>query len=177
MNLSDGRPCETDTDSIFNTYYDKIYSFILLRVKNTHDAEDIASDVFVKVVEKLDTYKPEKAAFSTWIFTIALNEIRMHYRGRRIGYSTDNIEEIADQLNIEDELLNREGLTRLYRAMSGLKDNQRKVLSLRYFGGLSNREVAEILDMSVTNVETVLYRAKIFLKKRLIDCEESDSAA
>ena len=165
MNLND----------IFNSFYNKIYSFTLMRVGNVHDAEDIASDVFVKVAEKLDTYKPEKAAFSTWIFTIALNEIKLYYRGRKPVYSLDDACEVADRFVIDEELLRRDELVCLNHALSELDEKQREVVYLKYFGELPSRRIAEIMDLSETNVGVILHRSKIILKTFLISCKESNS--
>ena len=162
-----------DLENIFNTYYDKIYSFTLLRVGNIQNAEDIASDVFVRVVEKIDTYRPEKAALSTWIFSIAINEIKMYYRGRKVTGSLDELYKLADRLNIEEELLRQDERVHLCQAISELNDRQKNAVLLKYFAGLSNRQVSEIMGLSETNVETILYRAKIILKNSLIKCEES----
>ena len=165
MNLND----------IFNSFYDKIYSFTLMRVGNVHDAEDIASDVFVKVAEKLDTYKPEKAAFSTWIFTIALNDIRKYFRDRKTFYSLDDMFEIVAQFDIEEEFLRRDELVCLSHALSELDEKQREVVHLKYFGELPSRRIAEIMNLSETNVGVILHRSKIFLKTFLISCKKSSS--
>jgi len=155
-------------EGIFNSFYDKIYSFTLLRVGHVHDAEDIASDVFVRVAEKLDTYDSDRGAFSTWIFTVALNEIRMYFRARKAEYSPDDIAELADRFDIEEELLRREEYVMLYKAIDALNDNQKDVVLLKYFGGLTNIKIAEVLDMSESGVGVILYRAKNVLRNSLL---------
>ena len=155
-------------EGIFNSFYDKIYSFTLLRVGHVHDAEDIASDVFAKVAEKLDTYDPDKAAFSTWIFTIALNEIRMYFRARKAECSPADIAELVDRLDIEEELLRREEYVRLYEAVDKLNDSQKDVVLLKYFGGLTNIKIAEVLDLSESGVGVILHRAKNILRNSLL---------
>ena len=163
--------------NIFHSFYNKVYSFTLLRVGNVHDAEDIASDVFVRVAEKLDTYNPEKAAFSTWLFTIALNEIRMYFRARKTGAAPEELEKLADSLDIEEDLLRREEYVLLYKAIDKLNDNQKDAVLLKYFGDLTNIKIAEVLDISESSVGVTLHRAKNILKKSLISCKESDASA
>ena len=160
---------------IFNSYYDKIYSFTLMRVGNIHDAEDITSDVFVKVAEKLDTYKPEVAAFSTWIFTIALNEIKKHYRGNKKNSSIDEALELADQLVIDEDLLRSDERVCLSHAFSELDERQREIVYLKYFGELSSRRISEITGLSEVNVRVVLCRAIKNMKNVFIACNKSDS--
>ena len=155
-------------EGIFDLFYNKIYSFTLLRVGNVHDAEDIVSDVFVRVAEKLDTYDPDKGAFSTWIFTIALNEIRMYFRDRKNNCSLENIAEIADKIDIEEEFIRREDYARLYEAIGKLDDNQKNVVLLKYFGGLTNIKIAEVLGLSESGAGVILHRAKNILRKSLL---------
>jgi len=162
-----------DLIDIFDSFYDKIYSFTLLRVGNVHDAEDLSSDVFVKVVEKLYTYNSEKAAFSTWIFTIALNEIKMHYRRSKKVCSLDDINELAGQLNIEDDLLQHEERVSLLRAIDELDERRKNVVVLKYFSGLSDRQVAEAMKLSEKNVGVILSRTRRILQKRLTGRREA----
>jgi len=152
---------------IFNSYYDKIYSFTLMRVGNIHDAEDITSKVFIKVAENLETYKPELSAFSTWIFTIAINEVKMYYRGRKIEYSIESVAEIADRFVIDEELLRHEERTELLYAIGKLDEKQKQTILLKYFGGLTYRQIAEILGTSESNAGNILQNAREALKKLL----------
>jgi RNA polymerase sigma-70 factor (ECF subfamily) len=160
-------------EEIFNTFYDKIYSFTLMRVGNVHDSEDITSDVFVKVAEKIDTYDPDRAAFSTWIFVIALNEIRMYYRKQKTIYPIDNVSELVSSFDIEENLLKREECIFLYKAIENLDEISKEVVLLRYFADLSTRQIAEITALSETNVDVKIHRAKKKMKDFLISCKES----
>ncbi|MDR2589817.1 MAG: sigma-70 family RNA polymerase sigma factor [Oscillospiraceae bacterium] len=164
-------------EEIFNTFYDKIYSFTLMRVGNVHDSEDITSDVFMKVAEKIDTYNPDKAAFSTWIFVIALNEIRMFYRKRKPIYSIDCISEFVSSFDIEENLLKHEERIFLYKAIENLDEISKEVVLLRYFADLSTKQIAEITALSETNVDVKMHRAKEKIKKYLINCKKSGFAA
>jgi len=152
---------------IFNTYYDKIYSFTLMRVGNVHDAEDITSDVFVKVTDKLETYNPERAAFSTWIFTIAYNEIKMHYRSNKNIWAIESIPEIADRFVIDEELLQKEEKTLLFYEICKLDEKHKNAILLKYFGAMSYSQIAEFLGTSESNVGFILNSARTILKNAL----------
>jgi len=154
MNLTD----------IFNSFYEKIYSFVLFRVGNVQDAEDITSTVFVKVAEKIDMYNPQKGAFSTWIFTIAKNETKTHFRNKKNTVPLDGIGEIVCQFNIEKNLLRQDEYVNLYEAINELNDNQKEALLLKYFGGLSNKEIAKLLELSETNTGFILHSARRILR-------------
>ena len=139
-----------------------------MRVGNVHDAEDITSDVFVKVAEKIHTYNPEKAAFSTWIFTIASNEIKMHYRSNKKECSIENIPEIADRFFIDEGLLCQEEKTQLFCEICKLDEKHKNIILLKYFGSMSYSQIAEFMEISESNVGFILNSARTILKNALI---------
>jgi len=154
---------------IFDYYYDRIYSFTLVRVGNVHDAEDIASNVFVKVTEKQHTYNPAKAAFSTWIFTIAINEIKMFYRKRRKNEcSIESMTELVDQVVLDEDLMRKDERILLFHVINKLDEKQKNAILLKYFGGLSCRQIAEFLGKSESNTGNILQNARTALKKELM---------
>jgi RNA polymerase sigma-70 factor (ECF subfamily) len=147
-------------DEILDSYYDKIYSFALFRVGSVHDAEDIASEVFVKAAEKLNSYKPEKIAFPTWIFAITLNTIRKYYRKKTRCVSIEKFNRVESQTGAEGKLLLQGEQARLYQTVALLKGSQKEAVLLKYLGGLTDAQVAELLKLSQTNIKTILVRAR-----------------
>jgi RNA polymerase sigma-70 factor (ECF subfamily) len=148
-------------EEVFCTFYDKIYSFALMRAGMVHDAEDITADVFLKVAEEIDFYNYEKAAFSTWIFTIALNEIRAFCLKREPRYPVNSLSEFAaQQLTIDEGLLQRKERARLYKAIDRLDERSKEVILLRYFAELPNRRIAEVMGLSEADAMVTLHRAK-----------------
>lgn len=73
-----------DKEKIYREYHGKVYGYILSKIGNPQDAEDIAFEVFLKVYEKLDTYDETKSSLSTWIFTITRNKLTDFYRTRKV---------------------------------------------------------------------------------------------
>ena len=69
----------------YEQYLPKVYRYISYRISDTHTAEDITSAVFEKALNKFKSFSPEKASFSTWIFTIARNTLTDHFRAERQG--------------------------------------------------------------------------------------------
>ena len=155
-------------EEIFNNFYRRIYSFTLMRVCNVHEAEDLTSNVFVKVVEKLDTYNPSIAAFSTWIFTIALNEIRMFYRRNKFLCSLDDINETANQMDIEDSLLLYEERSMLLKAVEELDKRRKNIILLKYFDEMTDRQIADVMNLSEKNIGVILTRTRKDLKNKLL---------
>jgi len=162
-------------EEIFDTYYDRVYSFTLFRVRNVHDAEDIASDVFCKAAQNLHRYRKESAV-STWLISIALNEIKNYYRSRKEHLDLEYAENIPANDKPEDFILADERTQELYAAIKQLDERQRDVVLLRYYGEMNHKEISRLLKLTETNVETILYRAKKNLKNFLEKCEVSVSA-
>lgn len=166
-----------DAEQIFDTYYDRVYRFALLRVQNVHDAENIASDVFLKVVENISRYDETKASPGTWLFAIAANTVRDFYRTRHTLLPLDEIEQqpAADSTeeNPEESVLRNERAKALYAAIARLSEHQRDVVLLRYYGQMSTHEVARCLKLTETNVDTILSRAKKTLRNSPELCEIS----
>lgn len=146
---------------LFNAYYDKVYAFLYARTGNIALAEDLASQTFIKIAEHYKSYQAEKGALSTWIFTIALNEMRSHFRchqGRETA-TLDILAEIPGNADTEADFVRGEERRELLTLLALLDERDYSVVTLKYYGGLSNGEIGRILDLSETNVGTILNRA------------------
>lgn len=159
-------------EDIFDTYYDKIYCFIYVRICNKAIAEDLASQTFLKVAEKINTYNRDLGAISTWIFSIALNEIRSYFRIRKENINFDDLLELSSDADIEKSYSNDEDKMSLITLINSLDERQRSIIALKYYGNLSNKEISKILKISVTNVSTILNRTVKKLKNILLQCDE-----
>lgn len=71
-------------EAIYRDYYQKISYFVIKKVGNDQIAEDIVSDVFLKITSNIDRFDPQKAAVSTWVYTIANNTVLDYYRTRKV---------------------------------------------------------------------------------------------
>jgi len=162
-----------ELEEIFNKYYDRIYSFTLFRVQNAHDAEDIASDVFFKAVKSFGSFNKEKASVSTWLFAIALNEIRTYYRKRRFHLQLDL--DIPARDNVLNSVLANEQAKALGAAIARLHERQRNIILLKYYGQMNNKQIARLLKLTETNVGTILSRSIKILKKYLETCDGFNS--
>ncbi len=164
-------------ERLFDAYYDKVYAFVYARCGNTARAEDLASQTFVKIAENFRSYRSEKGELSTWVFTIALNEMRSFYRRQKETAALDDALELAAPDDIEAEFLRSEAKNELLALLSQLDERSRGVISLKYYGGLSSREIGSILGLSQSNVGTILSRAIQKLIKFLRPCDETAFSA
>lgn len=146
---------------LYDYFFPRVYSYIFAKVKNNDTADDIISTTFEKVFLHLKDYDSEKGAFSTWIFRIAINEMTTFYRKQTASKET-TWEEFFDpadkRATPEQQVVSKEGDRYLLCALEKLPDRERKIVSMKYFMGISNKEIAEALDMTATNVGVVLHR-------------------
>ncbi len=155
---------------LYDYFFPRVYSYIFGKVKNSDQADDIISVTFEKVFVKLDDYDSTKGAFSTWIFRIAINEMNNLFRGqvRRNEAAWEDFFNPADSRNTpEQQMVSDEGDQHLLMAMEMLGEREKKIVSLKYFSGISNKEIAEMMDMTPSNVGVVLHRTLDKLKKML----------
>lgn len=157
---------------LYEKYFPQVYGMIFARLKDVTAADDVVSEIFMKVALNLDSHD-KKYAFSTWLFTIARNTLADYYRRqiRRFEESWDAFLDreapIIDQP--EEKLLASEQTEELLRAVGKLTELQRRIIELKYWSELSNVETAEILGLSASNVGFIHYQAMKRLRAMLAE--------
>jgi RNA polymerase sigma factor (sigma-70 family) len=158
--------------ALYEQFMPKIYRYISFRIRDEHMAQDLTSIVFEKALTKFSGFNPQKASFSTWIFTIARNTVIDHYR----VYKKDeylNSEKItnapADYPSPEDEAIKTENTHRLRVFISRLNKREQEAIILKYSNGMSNREIAEVLNLTETNVGSILCRTVQKLRNSFVE--------
>lgn len=165
--------------TIVEQWQDMVYNTILGIVQNETEAEDLAQDVFIKVFEKIGTFKGD-SKFSTWLYriatTTALDHLRSKKRKKRFGFlqslsgaSGEEKEQIPDFNHPGVSLDNKERAAVLFKAIEELPENQRIAYTLHKLEGLSYRDVSEVLNTTVSAVESLMSRANQNLRKQLED--------
>ena len=163
--------------SIVEQWQDMVYNTILGIVQNETEAEDLAQDVFIKVFEKISTFKGD-SKFSTWLYriatTTALDHLRSKKRKKRFGFlqsltgsSGDEKEQAPDFHHPGISLDNKERAAVLFKAIDSLPENQKSAYTLHKLEGLSYRDVSEVLNTTVSAVESLMSRANQNLRKHL----------
>ena len=154
---------------LIEAYRDGLILFLNTYVHDLDRAEDLAEDVFAKLVVKKPKFKGE-SAFSTWLYAIARNIAldSLSHDNRRVSAAPEDIEHISDSEADAAELyLQGERKAIVHRALGRINAEYRQVIYLSYFEGFSNTEIAAILKKSRRQVEQLLYRAKSALKQEL----------
>ena len=135
-----------DMALIYSQYHTKVMGYIYARLRSRADAEDLCQDVFEKVHLKLDSFDPEKASVSTWIYSITRNSVIDFYRRSRPAAELD--ENLAHDAMVDDDLLNDETLEELAQALAKLPAQLREIVVLRYYDGIPLTEIAKKTGLS-----------------------------
>ena len=157
--------------AIYDLFIAPVYRFVLARVGNPGEAEDIAEEVFLRVIEHIGRFEwQQDVPFSAWIFRIASNQVISHYRkrgARPAGVSTDDFE--VEDTRPGPERLVEHALTmrEVFVACEKLPPLQRQVIALRFGSGLSVRETAEALGKTENNIKVLQHKAIAKLQKLL----------
>ncbi len=138
-----------DVEQVYKQYADKIKVYIRSRVNNPTDVEDLQSEVFLKIQKKAADYDSQKAAISTWVYTIAHNTVIDYYRTNKMADSIDEEREgelvpsaLIEEDKVDVELLNRETLSELAEAMETLSEEERIVIVYHYYDGITLQDIA-----------------------------------
>jgi len=166
---------------IIDKYKNKVANIIHSFCGNSCDYEDIAQTVFIKVFYALNKFKFE-SSFSTWLYRIVINESITLAKKNKHKYNfvpletnngdDDNEASIIDfieakQDNIENKMLQEDTKNIVHNALLKLKENYRAVITLRDIEDFSYEEIANILNISLTQVKIYLFRARTKMKKIL----------
>ena len=154
------------TEIIWKDFHKKLKQFIVMKVRNTDDADDILQDVFIRIHNKIDTLKNSRK-LESWIYQIARNSIIDYYRKKK------NFTEIPESLKEEDTNDNKAAKRispSVIEMINELPYKYKEALLLTEFKGLKQRELAESLGLSLPGAKSRVQRAREQLKEMLLDC-------
>ena len=164
-----------DYSIFYEKYYERVVRYLYGRTENHHDAEDLASQVFMYCYQNWDRYDSQKASQQSWLYMIVRSRWKNYCRDQR-EYS-DNIDDYLGLLSEENDFAEEAAKLDAYRrllfeAIQMLSEQQRKVVVLRYLNELSDKEIAERLCITKTNVRVIAHRAlkrlESILKEKII---------
>jgi RNA polymerase sigma-70 factor (ECF subfamily) len=158
--------------SLIDRYQKYVFTITYNILKNREEAEEAAQDVFIKVYKKLRSFE-RKSKFSTWLYTIAYRT-GLDYQKKK-KYHTRSIDSEESYLQIEDtksknpdQSMHQADLKeKLKAAIEQLKPADASVITLFYLHEKSVQEVAQIMDLTVSNVKTKLHRLREALRQQL----------
>ena len=163
--------------SLFDAHYPRLYAYVRSQVADRETAEDITAVAFERAFSHSESYDPAKGAFATWLFRIARNLVLNHYAAttrKPAHYQLDDVAEIsATDALPEQQLVRQEQNQALLAAISILSERDQEIVYLRFFGHLTNRKIAEVLDLNEKTVSVIILRALQKLKVQLETREAS----
>ncbi|UCC13054.1 MAG: sigma-70 family RNA polymerase sigma factor [candidate division WOR-3 bacterium] len=156
-------------EQIMAKYERAVFNTIYRYIGNYDDVEDIAQEVFLRVWRHAGKFKG-RSKFSTWLYRITANRC-LTYRSKhkQPPISLDNMVEkgmIPDSLKTQTDILQRERVRVIQQALDELPERQRMALVLCQYDGLSYKEIASAMKVSVSSVESLIFRARTALRKR-----------
>jgi RNA polymerase sigma-70 factor (ECF subfamily) len=157
---------------LYEQFMPKVYRYINFRIRDEDISQDLTSTVFQKALSKFSGFNPHKASFSTWIFTITRNTVIDYYRvHKKYEHSESRILEYtaAQSPSPEEEVIRTEYTQKLRVFLSRLKKREQDVIILKYSNGMSNREIAEALDLTESNVGSILCRTIRKLRNSFVE--------
>ena len=147
-------------DRLSRRHLDRAYGVALRMTGSRADAQDVVQDVFLRLWQRPDAWRPGQAQFSTWLYRVVVNRC-LDLKRRPRGTDLDSVEEPQDpDANAEDSLLDAERSRALDSAVNQLPERQKAAIVLTYTAGLRNAEAASAMDISVKAFEALLVRAK-----------------
>lgn len=156
---------ELQKEDIYRDYHSKVFGYLVSRVNDHHVAEDLTSDIFVKIYEKFDSFDQRKASLSTWIYTIARNTLIDHYRTQRVFEEVP--ETLSDGYSVEDEICSGEMLEELVKALEALDKRERDIIILRFYSGKTLKEIAAKMGISYAYIKVLQNKALEKMRKYL----------
>jgi RNA polymerase sigma-70 factor, ECF subfamily len=153
--------------SFYEQWFDRVYNFARARTGSGTRADEIASDVFARVLDSWDSYDPKKGQRSTWLFAIAFRSVADHFRSesRRKWSPLELFADRAQEPGPAQAAERGDEESRLAAALAGLDERAREVVSLKFFSGLRNREIAKLAGLTESNVAVILFRSIRLLRK------------
>ena len=165
-------------EKLYHEYKTLVFNVALNYLQNVEDAEEITQDVFVKVYNSLDNFY-QKSSYKTWIYRITINQCLDYIKQKNsqkrffiFGKKSQNEQEYLNTSTFEHPgilMENKEEAAILFEIINTLTENQKTAFLLSKLDGLSNTEISEIMQLSISSVESLVFRAKATLQEKLAE--------
>ncbi len=156
-------------EELYLIHFDRIYSYLHMSVGNRHDAEDLTTQTFLKMLESIKRFRWQSAPFSAWLFRIAHNLAMDHFRARRRWQPEEEVPEPPGEEEPSAEMQAMQSLGRqsMLDLIENLSPEQQQVLTLKFVFNFPNGDVATILGKTEGAVKSLQHRALVSLQKQI----------
>ena len=154
-------------EELYLVHFDRIYSYLHMSVGNRHDAEDLTTQTFLKMLESVGKFRWRSAPFSAWLFRIAHNLAMDHFRANRRWQPEEEVPEPdpGEGSAAEEEALESIGRRSMLELIENLSHEQQQVLTLKFVFNFPNADVATILNKTEGAIKSLQHRALVSLQK------------
>ena len=153
-------------EKLYQTYYMKVYSFLVSQTKDTHLSEELTQETFVRAMTTKSGYQGGSKEF-TWLCAIAKNLLTDEKR--KNSRMSELPEEIPDAENIEALVADKDTALRVHMILHTLKEPYKEVFELRIFGELSFAQIGTIFQKTESWARVTFYRARLMIQERMAE--------
>ena len=160
--------------ALYRRHLNRVYRYLLIRVGDVHDAQDLTAQTFLAALEGIAGYRG-RGEFVAWLLGIARRKAADHFRQGRTTLPLEAAAHVPDPNPLPDAVVEqRSRLERVTRALRSLSPDRAEALSLRVFGGLNAAEVGRAMGKSEAAVRMLVHRAMRDLRERLAPVTEAE---
>lgn len=163
----------TSLTHLYGEIQPKLYSFFYMRTGSKEMAEDLTQEVFYETLKSYGTFK-SNSSLKTWIFSIANNLLKKHYRKKKYTRALEDklTTDTTAHESMEDVVIKKENRLQLLKAINTLDDLTKEIVLLRLYGELSFKEIGDTLNKSENYARVTFHRGKLKIQKELEDYHE-----
>jgi RNA polymerase sigma-70 factor, ECF subfamily len=156
-------------EELYLIHFDRIYSYLHVSVGNRHDAEDLTTQTFLKMLESIGRFRWQSAPFSAWLFRIAHNLAMDHFRANKRWQPEEDVPEPEpdEVTSAETGALESIGRKSMLELIEDRSPEQQQVLTLKFVFNFANAEAATILGKTEGAIKSLQHRALVSLQKQL----------
>jgi RNA polymerase sigma-70 factor (ECF subfamily) len=156
-------------EELYLLHFDRIYSYLHMSVGNRHDAEDLTTQTFLKMLESVKRFRWQSVPFSAWLFRIAHNLAMDHFRATRRWHPEEDVPEPRGETepSAEAAALQSIGRQSMLELIEKLSQEQKQVLTLKFVFNMPNAEVGVILGKTEGAIKSLQHRALVSLQKQI----------
>jgi RNA polymerase sigma-70 factor (ECF subfamily) len=161
-------------EELYLIHFDRIYSYLHVSVGNRHDAEDLTTQTFLKMLESIGKFRWQSAPFSAWLFRIAHNLAMDHFRAARRWQPEEEVPEPEpdESTSAEAGALESIGRKTMLELIEELSPEQQQVLTLKFVFNFANADAATILGKTEGAIKSLQHRALVSLQKHIAKTEQ-----
>ncbi|MFZ5424835.1 MAG: RNA polymerase sigma factor [Patescibacteria group bacterium] len=153
---------------LYEHYHIHIHRYVSIKVSNKNTAEDITSLVFQKAMEGIENFKWQGVSFSSWLYRIARNTVIDHYRAQNKESNNISLEYVniqSKEKTPEESAIHTEFEELIEDILHTLPEREKQIVYMKFFEGYTNKTIAKLLEISESNVGTILHRTVKKLRK------------